>query len=442
MLLLVLPGGCGGDTVDVEQARLCRALIAAVEPPGAAPAGLSEEPGATPGRSVVVRYAVAGESRWIACRFAGAGLETDRLDLVAVETSREGVLSPARFFMLERFWLGSPERQALIAGQRQDAEAAARAASIDPGRALAYLAQQLVNGLTVSCLYGLLAIGYTLVYALLERINLAFGELATVGAYAGLSAIVAGTAAGATAGAGLAAAIALVFAAAIGVGAVYGSTTWRILFRPLAEASSQAPLIATIGLVIVIQETLHLTRGAREHWTQPVLTDPHVVIDAGGFTTVVTDSRLLVLGVTIVLYLALWRIMTRTAFGRRFRAAADDPLAARLLGIDTDRLARQAFALGGVAAGAAGAIFALVYSGVGFTMGLAVGLKALTAAIVGGIGSFGGAMLGGLVIGMFETLWSAYLDGDWRDVGVFSLLVAVLVLRPHGLLGVPRGRGD
>lgn len=389
-----------------------------------------------PGASVVVRYAVGGDRHWIACRFAGAGLETDRLDLVAVETSRDGALSAGRLFMLERFWLGSPERQARLA-ERRDAPAED---AVTLTRTAAYLAQQLVNGLTVSCLYGLLAIGYTLVYALLERINLSFGELTTVGAYAALSAIVAGSAAGA--GAGLGAAIALVFVAGIAVGAAYGTATWRLLFRPLAETSSQAPLIATIGLVIVIQETLRLTRGAREHWTQPVLTAPHVVLDAGGFTTVITDSRLLVVAVTVALYLALWRVMTGTAFGRRFRAAADDPFAARLLGIDTDRLARQAFALGGVAAGAAGAIFALVYSGVGFTMGLAIGLKALVAAIVGGLGSFGGAMLGGLVIGMFETLWSAWLDGDWRDVGVFALLIAVLVFRPHGLLGVPRGRGD
>jgi branched-chain amino acid transport system permease protein len=294
---------------------------------------------------------------------------------------------------------------------------------------------------TLGCLYGLLAIGYTLVYGIVGRINLAFGEIAMVGAYATFLGVAILAVLDVSA---LPLALLLVLLAAMACGAAHGLATERVVFRPLRHAGSQAPLIATVGLAILLQEYLRLTQGAGERWIQPVLSAPHPLVEAGGFVVALSTSQILILLLVPALYGALWLVMQRSRFGRAARACADDLDMAALCGVDVDRTIAWTFVLASAYAGIAGFVILLRYGGVGFYDGFSLGFKALTAAIIGGIGSVSGAMLGGLVLAYWETLWAGYLTMAYKDVAVFGLLAVTLIWRPSGLLGrtepLPRGR--
>jgi branched-chain amino acid transport system permease protein len=384
--------------------------------------------------AVLIRYAVrpAGalpETRhWLSCRFAGSGFDQDRLRLVGVVSDREGTLSEVRLFMLRRYWLGLYEGQG-------GAETPEGGVPRDLHGRLLYALQLAVNALVLGCLYGLLALGYTLVYGIARRINLAFGEIAMIGAYTAFI----GVTALALLGVGvLPLALLAVLALVALVGAVHGWVTERLVFRPLHDQPSQAPLIATIGLALFLQEYLRLSQGSADRWIQPVFSDAHRLAgSAGGFAVTVSTSQLLILGLTGALYLGLWHLMTRTAFGRAARACADDLRMAALCGVPVARTMARIFTLGAACAAAAGFVILLRYGGVRFSDGFLLGFKALTAAILGGIGSIPGAMAGGLLIGTLETFWAGYLTLAYKDVAVFALLAAVLIWRPHGLFGHP-----
>lgn len=347
--------------------------------------------------------------------------------MVSVATDQEGPLSPLSMQML-RIWLD-------VAGSTREAPSAESRSWAGPaiGHPF-YLLQQLVNAVPVSCLYILLAVAYTLVYAVIGRINLAFGEMSTVGAFAAFLGVVF---IGAMGGGLLPAALLGVLVVAIGVGALSGFATERVVFRPLRGAGSQAPLIATIGLAVALREFLRLSQGSRDRWLPPIITDPHLIAADGTFSVAISTAQLVILSVTVALCVALLALMVRTGFGRRHRACSQDAGMAALLGVNVDRTVAATFALGSALAAVAGTIITLYYGTVSAYMGLQIGFKALVAAIVGGIGSVGGAL-----IGVFETLWSAYLAGAYRDIAVFGLLAAVLVLRPTGLLGTSAERGD
>ena len=222
-----------------------------------------------------------------------------------------------------------------------------------------------------------------------------------------------------------------------GVGAIHGLVTERLVFRPLREVPSQAPLIATLGLAIFLQEALRLLQGADDRWVQPVFSGAHQLSAAPGFALTVNTSQMIVVALAVMLYAALWLLMARTGFGRAVRACADDVAMAALCGVNVERTTALIFALGAAYAAIAGFVVLLRYGGASFYDGFLLGFKALTAAIVGGIGSVPGAMLGGLLIGALESFWAGYLNLAYRDVAIFALLAVVLIWRPHGLFGEP-----
>ena len=433
-LLLLLAalalGAC--ERVDVEQVRDCERVIPALEDPGTGIEVLRGEPDPAAENAVVVHYRTLGgpagpERHWVSCRFGGAGLEAERRSLSAVATDRQGLLSGIQLQILRRFWLGSLEAQA-------GAQAAPRETET-PLRALLYLLQTAINALVLCCVYGLLAVAYTLVYAIIGRINLAFGELSMIAAFTAWLAIVVFAAAG-----GLALPLALLGALLLAVAAtaVHGWAIQRVVFRPLRGSGSQAALIATIGLAIFLQEAVRLTRGAGDRWLHPVFSESFPIAQAAGFPVAINAAQIIVVVLVAGIYAGHWALVERGRFGRAWRACAQDGGMAALCGIDVDRTVGLTFALGGAYAAVAGFVVALYYGGVSFHMGALLGFKALTAAVVGGIGSVPGAMLGGILIALIETFWSAYLTIAYKDLAVFALLAAVLALRPEGLLGKKR----
>jgi branched-chain amino acid transport system permease protein len=421
------------ERVDVEQLRDCERVIPALEDPETRIEVLRGERDPAAENAVVVHYRTLGgpqdpRSHWVSCRFGGKDLEAERRTLTAVVTDREGALSEIQLQILRRFWLGSLE-----------AQAGARAAPAVPREtafsALLYLLQTGINALVLCCVYGLLAVAYTLVYAIIGRINLAFGELSMIAAFTAWLAIVLFAAAG-----GLALPLALLVALLLAVAAtaVHGWAIQRVVFRPLRGSGSQAALIATIGLAIFLQESVRLTRGAGDRWLHPVFSESYPVAEAAGFPVAINAAQIIVVVLVAGIYAAHWALVERGRFGLAWRACAQDGAMAALCGVKVDRTVGATFALGGAYAAVAGFVVALYYGGVSFHMGALLGFKALTAAVVGGIGSVAGAMLGGILIALLETFWSAYLTIAYKDVAVFALLAIVLALRPEGLLGKGR----
>ncbi len=425
---LLLLTGCG---IDADQDVLCRRLIPAFE--SSPITDVSTRMVGEERRIVRIDYRTAGHPHWLACRYAGSGVQEGRTTLEAVATDRTGWLTAMRFAMLEQ-WIR-------IKPPRHDAPVAASITRSPPTpwTPWLFLLQQVINAATVACVYGLLALGYTLVYAILGQINLAMGELTMVGAM---------VTAMAAAGLGMAGwanwppALLGLLVLVMGFTAVQGWTMDRLVFRHLRKTRSHTPLIVAVGLSVAYQEGMRLLHGARDWWPTPVLADRHDLLADGAFTVTALSSQLAILGLTGGLYALLWGIMQKTPFGRAHRACTDDLAAAELVGVDVNRTVAATFAIGGGLAAAAGAVIALYYGGVSFFTGYLIGFKALAAAVIGGIGSVPGAMLGGALLGLVETFWSAYFVIAYKDIVAFGLLALFLIYRPQGLLGQPRGRGD
>ena len=402
--LAALLSGC--TTAELGRLRVCeRALQALV--PGARPLD-HERRGED---AIALRYRTPAGELVQVCRFTARGLGSDGLDLLTVETPEEGGLSPSVMFLLKTYGLA-----------RDTGKEAQRLP------AWAYLVQQLVNALAPSAIYALLAAGYALIFAITGRINLAFGEMPTVGAFAALQ----GLFIGAVAPAGLPAMLAcgILFAAA--VGAALGAALHRLVFAPLRRRGSQALLIATIGLAIALSEGLRLVMGLTQRWLQPLFTAPWQL-----GAIIVSPGQLMLAALAALVIGALAILLRRSAFGRNFRACSDDAEAAALMGVDVERVVERTCVLGSMLAAMAGFVLAIHYGVVSFAMGTLLGLKALTAAVIGGIGSVPGAALGGVLIGLMEGLWSAYLPSAYREVALFALLALMLALRPEGLFGQP-----
>ena len=428
LILLLALGGCGSE-IDMDQARLCRVLLPALHAPDARVTGLRQSPlaqGAGPGLRIDYVYAEPGGGQRAAfaeCRFGGGALSPERRDLVSVRTP-DGPLGEARLIMLKRFWLQRPD--AILA----DPAPVAGADTVPnlPAPA-AYGLQQALNGLPMAAVYGLLAAAYSLVYGLVGRINLAFGELAAAGGYAALF------------GMALAlpvsplAALALALVLAMSASAFHGVVSGRVIARTMRRASGQHVLVATIGLAIFLQEYLRLTQWVNLRWVSPVLAEPFAVARAGDFIVTVPPIALLLAGLACLGASFVLGVMKFSEFGRSWRAYADDPRAAALFGVDPARIFARTFALASGLAGAAGFVMTAYYGGVGYGASTALGLKALIAAILGGIGSVPGAFLGGLAIGALEALWSAAFAIEYRDLVVYLLLAALLLWRPGGLMG-------
>ena len=297
-----------------------------------------------------------------------------------------------------------------------------------------YLLQQLINGLTLGAIYGLIAIGYTMVYGIIGMINFAHGEVYMIGAFIS---IIAFTILGPFGFASPVLAIVVVLVVALVFTSVYGWAIERIAYRPLRGSFRLAPLISAIGVSIFLQNYVHMLQGAKMKPIQPVVRGGFVLAQEGNFVVQITYLQIGIIVATVVLMAAFTYLIQQTSLGRAQRACEQDRKMAALLGVDVDRTISLTFVMGAALAAIAGLIFTLYYGAVDFFIGFLAGLKAFTAAVLGGIGSLPGAMLGGLLIGLIEAFWSAYFPIAYKDVAVFGILVVVLIFRPTGLLGRP-----
>ena len=297
-----------------------------------------------------------------------------------------------------------------------------------------YFLQQLINGLTLGAIYGLIAIGYTMVYGIIGMINFAHGEIFMIGAFVSLITFLILGAAGLT---WVPLALLIVLLAAMAFTAAYGWATERIAYRPLRGSFRLAPLISAIGMSIFLQNYVQLLQGARVKPLPPVVRGGFVLTQSGDFTVVLSYLQILIVLVTLALMAGFWFVISRTRFGRAQRACQQDGLMAGLLGVNVDRTISLTFVTGAALAAVAGLMFVLHYGVIDFFIGFLAGLKAFTAAVLGGIGSLPGAMLGGLLIGLIEAFWSAYFDIEYKDVAAFSILILALIFKPTGLLGRP-----
>ena len=299
---------------------------------------------------------------------------------------------------------------------------------------MAYFLQQLVNGIALGSIYGLIAIGYTMVYGIVGMINFAHGDIFMVGAFIALIAFLLIMSLGLTL---VPLALVLVLIIAMLLTAMWGWTVECIAYRPLRESFRLAPLITAIGMSIILQNFIQVAQGARVKPLQPVITGGYQIFDEGGFAVSLSNIQILIIVTTVVLMGVFWLIITRTSLGRSQRACEQDRTMAALSGVDVDRTISLTFVMGAALAAVAGLLYLLYYGVIDFYIGFVAGIKAFTAAVLGGIGSLPGAMLGGIIIGLIETFWSAYFSIQYKDVAAFSMLALVLIFFPSGLLGRP-----
>ena len=297
---------------------------------------------------------------------------------------------------------------------------------------MAYALQQLINGVALGMIYGLIAVGYTMVYGIIGMINFAHGDIFMVGAFISLISFVLISTGGWAAGPG---AILLVLVVSMAVTALYGWSVERVAYRPLRGSFRLAPLISAIGMSIVLQNYVQVAQGARVKPIESLVTGSLELWHGNGFAVSVSTMQAMIVVVTLVVLAIFTWLVTRTPLGRAMRATEQDRRMAGLLGIDTDRTISITFVIGAALASVAGTMYLLRYGVIDFYIGFLAGVKAFTAAVLGGIGSLPGAVLGGLLIGLIETFWSAYFSVQYKDVATFAILVVTLVFMPTGLLG-------
>ena len=421
-------------SVDAEQARACRRAIPALNRDGAVRV-LRTAPGPEPA-SLRIDYEVRRDdrpplSRRITCRFAGEGLAASKADIVGLSTERE-TLSGAALYLLRRYYIDTPDG---VAGDPGADPGGHDLVEVSP--AVAGFAQALLVSLPRTAIYALLAAAYALVFGLVSRINLAFGELAALGGAAATTGAALAVSAGVSAPlAGLGAGLVV----AVATAALHGAVGGWLVVGAIAPRHRQASLIATVGLSLALMEGLRLAGSTVTVWLPPVWSGAVPLVRAGSFVVGVTPMTLLTAGTGSLAAGALIALLARSAYGRAWRAVSDDPLAAALLGVDVRGLLLKTLALSGGLAGLAGWLVVAQYGAFGFAGGFAFGLKALIAAVLGGIGSVPGALAGGVLVALFETLWSWLMPIEGRDAALYALLVAVLIWRPGGLLGLPEAR--
>ena len=293
-----------------------------------------------------------------------------------------------------------------------------------------YFVQQLVNGLTLGSIYGLIAIGYTMVYGIIGMINFAHGDVFMVGAFIAL--IVFLFLVTALAGAGVVVFLLIMMIVAMLLTSLYSWTIEKLAYRPLRGSFRLAPLITAIGMSIVLSNCVQVTQGPRN---KPLPQMISTVYDVFGIS--ISAKQIVIVVVTAILLTLFWYIVNKTSLGRAQRACEQDRKMAALLGIDVDRTISITFIMGAPLAAVAGTLYLMYYGVVVFSDGFVPGVKAFTAAVLGGIGSIPGAVLGGLLIGFIEIMWSAYFSIDYKDVAAFSILAIVLIFLPSGILGRP-----
>ncbi|OHC13250.1 MAG: branched-chain amino acid ABC transporter permease LivH [Pseudomonadales bacterium GWC1_66_9] len=294
--------------------------------------------------------------------------------------------------------------------------------------------QQLVNGLTVGSTYALIAIGYTMVYGIIGMINFAHGEVYMIASYVAFIAIAGLSMLGLDQ---LPLLMAAAFAASIVVASAYGYSIERLAYRPLRGGNRLIPLISAIGMSIFLQNEVLLAQDSRDKAIPNLLPGNLVIGESAMHGVVISWTQMLIFAVTLLAMLGLSLFISRSRLGRACRACAEDLKMAGLLGIDTNRIIALTFVIGAVLAAVAAVLLGLQYGVINPQMGFLAGIKAFTAAVLGGIGSIPGAMLGGLLLGVAEAFGADLFGDAYKDVVAFSLLVLVLLFRPTGILGRP-----
>ena len=299
---------------------------------------------------------------------------------------------------------------------------------------LPQLVQQLFNGLSLGAIYALIAIGYTMVYGIIGMINFAHGEIYMIGAYAGLVTL---SAIGMSSGLPVILIVLIMLLVAAAISAVYGYTVEKIAYAPVRGSPRLVPLISAIGMSIFLQNWVALGQGARDMAVPNLVTGSLQIPLGDDFTFNAPYARILIIVTTVALMVALSLFIKYSRIGRASRACSQDLGMANLLGIDTSRIISFTFIIGAMLAAVGGVLIALAIGKLNPFIGFIAGIKAFTAAVLGGIGSIPGAMLGGVLLGLAETFAAAYISSQYKDIVAFALLVLILLFRPTGLLGKP-----
>jgi branched-chain amino acid transport system permease protein len=412
-LSLLLPG-CA---IDVQQAEICRQIFTTLAG-GSVPVPAPDSDGAG---IVELHGTGASLGRHLVCRFGGPPLTRHHLDLMAVEL--DGTALPDTSLIMLRHVLGLATPGALLAPP---------ALPMPPGLMTAYLVQQIINGLSIGAMLALVATGFSLVYGITGTIQFAYGEICMIGAFLFVIPFLGLLAIGVT---NLTLILLLALPCTVAATAIYGWAMGRLIYRPMRGSGQLNALIAAIGLAIALREYVRLTQGTQSKWLPAVLHRPIELFEAGGFGVFLGQTQIVILAVATMLALGLAYLLTRTRWGRSYRACADDGAMAALLGVDLQATIVGTLVLGAALAALAGACFTIQYGEADPYMGFIMGMKALTAVVLGGFGTVTGALVGGLAVGLFEALWAGYFGSAYKDAAVFSLLAIVLVFRPEGLLG-------
>jgi branched-chain amino acid transport system permease protein len=362
-----------------------------------------------------------GADDWIVCWFLPRHAETDAWQMTQLDTKKYGML---RRYDIQQLYK-------LLRVMQYKPQEFPTAADTLLGRAL-YALQQTVNGISLGCVYALIAIGFTLVYGITRVINFAFGEIYMIGAFSAFLVYVVLQAAGVSMTVGP---LFLVLFGMAAIMAAYGWSMDRLVFQPLRAVQTTAPLIAAVGLALALKDSVRLLQGPKTRYmlVEELTTWP--VITGHGFDVYLSKGHVFIGLMTAAIGVVLWWIHTRTRFGRCQRACAQDMRMAALIGVPINWTIGLTFALGSALVGTAGVFAAAQYGVVNFHMGTLMGFKALTAALLGGIGSLPGAALGGFIIALTECYTAALLGSEWKDIAVFAILILVLLFRPAGLLG-------
>ena len=296
--------------------------------------------------------------------------------------------------------------------------------------------QQLINGITLGSIYGLIAIGYTMVFGIIGMVNFAHGDVFMVSAFIALIALLI-----LTTWIGIGSVVLALLIVLIVAMALTSLVNWaieRVAYRPLRGSHRLAPLISAIGMSIFLSNFVQVAQGPRNKSIPPMFNEVIVLMsEPDGYEVAVSYKQIVVWLVTAALLAGFWFVVSKTALGRAQRACEQDQRMAALLGVNVDRTVSITFVMAAALAAVAGTMYLMYYGVVSFADGFVPGVKAFTAAVLGGIGSLPGAVIGGLLIGLIETLWSAYFSIDYKDVAAFSILVVTMIFLPQGLLGRP-----
>lgn len=421
LCLFILTGCSWRNPARIEY---CLAALTAVEPGNSAL--FIEQVGGTE-NDVTIRYKRSDSllARNILCRFEGSSLSLGQLDLDTLVLNGEE-LGPGRLSFLRSHWLPNLGPSAVKDRIKREPEGFFR---IDPNYGQ-YL-QSALSALPIASVYVLLALGLTMVSGITGRINIAHGEFATTGAYAGYAGFFAFGAI--STGFGLPGAIAFATLAA----ASAGWMAMRAVFLPLSRNEGLMLLVASVGLILVFEEGIRLSHRSRELWLPPIMSEP-MAITVPPYVVTVTMLQIGTALFTLLIVSSLLAGMRLTRMGMIWRAVADDETAASMMGIDPGRVLALSGTLAAVLAGLAGLIILVAYGNANHSMGLMLSIKAMVAALIGGMGSLSGAVAGALLLAAIETCWVVAFGGAYRDAAVFAILIALLTLAPNGLFGIRR----